>query len=168
MPNPVKQGTRNNVVGHDFEQTVATWAKYYFRDHAPTAVTFAERARGCVCAIPYDVDVRVNFKTGGILGFLQDENDVWIECKYKTNNNVKRADIQKLILSAQDVWRGYKKDISRGYNALVMATNKDFDGDALNLANSQGVLCVVFKDRISVVSNAPGWLEEPAWLPKED
>ncbi len=169
MTNAVKQGLKNNIAGHDFEQTVANWAKYFFREYAPTAITFAERARGCVCAIPYDVDVRVNFKNGGILGFLKDENDVWVECKYKTNNNVKRAEVQQLILSAQDVWRGYKKGVGRGYNAIAVVTNLGFDGDALNVANSQGVLCVCLRDgRATTMSTTKNWLEDPAWLPEED
>jgi hypothetical protein len=169
MSTAVKQGLRNNVVGHGFEQTVANWAKYYFRNMAPTTITFAERARGLTCSMPYDVDVRVNCKGGGILGFFKDEYDIWIEAKFKTDKNVKRADVQKLIGSAQDVWRGYKNNIGIGYNVLVMAANRDFDSDALQLAISLDVLCVVLKDGHSAsVIKSDKWLDEPAWLPKED
>jgi hypothetical protein len=98
------------------------------------------------------------------LGFFKDEYDIWIECKDR-DTNVKRADINKLVSNAQDVWKGYKNHIDRGYNALIMATTKNFDIDALNIANSKDVLCLRFQGNRAIEVNAlKNWIENPAWL----
>jgi len=62
----------------------------------------------------------------------------WVECK-DTKSNIKRAQVQKLISSAEDVRQN--KDAKWKPTVLMMVSGSDFDADALNFADEYGIEC---------------------------
>jgi len=62
----------------------------------------------------------------------------WVECK-DTKSNVKRAQIQKLISSVQDVRDS--EDAKWKPDVVIMVAGSDFDADALNFARETDIVC---------------------------
>ncbi len=71
-------------------------------------------------------------------GKRQSEVFAWVECKDR-QSNVKRAQVQKLISSSEDVIENegakWKPSI------LIMVSGSDFDEDALNFAEEHDIQC---------------------------
>lgn len=156
-------GRTNNKNGHDFEMIVAAWAKRTFKEMHPV-ITLAELGRGYAANRAYDVDIRVSFLGGGLFGLFKQQYDIWIECK-NLEDNIKRADVQRLVKAAQDVWAEYKHGHGLGYNALIIASQGGFDRDALNVATADDVLCLRFQGNREIQLNAPeNWINNPVWL----
>lgn len=76
-----------------------------------------------------------------VIGYIARKKEIkyaWVECK-DLSSNVKRAHIQKLIASVEDV-RKYE-DVKWKPDEVIVVSGKDFDADALNFADEHEFLC---------------------------
>lgn len=152
--------------GRKFEKQVASWAERFFEQPgAKITVRQNVKAHGTKVKEPYQIDVLVHARGKGLFA---PRGDIWIECKWKEKEKspVKRTDIQKLVMSAQDVYRAGragKEEIS--LVGLMLVSNQRFNDDALRLADQMGVLCARGGVRVFEQQNeAKDWVGEPAWL----
>lgn len=158
----LKNGATRYEKGRSFEEQVARWIKRQLSGLKTTVAT-NQYANGLSVRRPYQIDVHAKAKGKGLLA---QEADIWIECKWKGKSSVKRTDIMKLVVSAQDVYRA--AEIGRNeiyYNVLVVVSNQKFDIDAINYADQEDVLCVTYDGKKYEQQNKTNkWLREPAWL----
>lgn len=74
----------------------------------------------------------------GLIGKRRSTVNAWVECKDR-KTRVKRADVQKLVMSVKDV-----RDLKQSDwfpDRIVMVSTAGFDVDALSVARDHGVVC---------------------------
>lgn len=153
--------------GYAYEKQVAYFLKRYWKEATPEVQTRV-LSNGLSVKRPYEIDVHVHVKATGLSKFFGGNDvDIWVECKWKEKTAVKRAEIQKLVASAQDVYDAAK--VGREdmwYDHLIVSSNERFDSDALNYARQNGVLCIRYDGHklIEVHNNDEWHEEEPRWL----
>jgi len=154
--------TTNQAQGRRFEEQVARWVKIAFNESHPE-VELNKYATGLTVNRPYQIDVCVHVKGRGLFGR---DLYMWVECKWSEKASVKRIDIMKLVASAQDVYRA--ANAGRNpiyYDGLMVVSNQTFDDDALNYANQEEVLCVMFDGkRYKPQTDSENWIGNPRWL----
>ncbi len=150
--------------GTDFEERVGRLLRRLLRDYEPD-VRVNQFARGLTSFRPYQIDVAVRAKGGGIFGFLKDTHDIWVECKWKSRSSVKRDEVAQLVYRAQDVYKYCRENGGLYYDGLMLVANQRFDEDAVNVAQAEDVAWIVFDGSRQLGNSLPEtWLREPAWL----
>lgn len=141
--------------GIEFEQKVAAWAKRKFGSDVSTR----RQVNGLSVKRPYEVDVWARIPGG----FFRDGKDIWIECEDR-RESIKRRDISELINKARDVYQASKAGREDFYfDQLMFISTSNYDSDALQLAEQEGIACIVYDGRRFCLQNQ--WeMEENKWL----
>jgi hypothetical protein len=150
--------------GPGFQKEVAAQLKKFFRGLSPEIIMPA-RAKGINRSSSYDVDIHLTIKGKGLLA---NKCDVWVDGRWEDKSPVKKSEIQKLVIAAQDVFRYSREAGGYFYDALIIVSDQDFNKDALNYATSQDVFCLHFDEGQLIEKNTPwNWAGYPAWMKHE-
>ena len=151
--------------GHGFKKEVEIQLIKYLGRLSPE-IEMPARAKGVNGSNSYDVDIHITIKGKGLFA---NRGDIWVEFKWKDNSTVREADIQKLVIKAQDAFRYVTELGGFYYDTLIMVSNQDFDINALSYANALDVLCLRFYQGLLIEKNAPmNWVGDPAWVKQEN
>ncbi|MFC2020018.1 hypothetical protein ACFLU4_08795 [Chloroflexota bacterium] len=151
--------------GHGFKKEVGIQLIKYLGRLSPEIERPAP-AKGINGSNYYDIDIHITIKSKGLFA---NRGDIWVECKWKDTYPVRKSDIKKLVIKAQDAFRCVTELGGFYHDALIMVSNKDFDTDALSYANALDILCLHFYQGQLTKRNAPmNWVGNPAWMKQEN
>ena len=160
-----KKQSVSHIEGHGFKKKVEIQLIKYLGRLSPE-IEMPARAKGINEGNLYDVDLHITIKGKELFA---NRGDIWVEYKWQDDSPVKKSDIQKLVMKAQDAFRYVTELGGFYYDTLIMVSNQDFDIDALSYANKLDVLCLRFDHGQLTERNAPtNWIVDPAWLKQEN
>jgi hypothetical protein len=139
--------------GTSFEHKVAMWARRHYEGSVQERLLVNGLTKR-----PFEVDIRVNIP--GIFS----ANDIWIECKDR-HERIKAANVRSLVGKAKDVFQACatgKEDFY--FNRLVIVSSSPFEGDALVLANIEGVECFLYDGKRYIQQNSRKITFNEKWL----
>jgi len=140
-----------------FRQNCASWATNHL---GAESTTMRYLANGLSSGEPYEVDIWAHFKGEG----SQNDLDIWIEC-VDSEPSIKRKHILKLVDKATDVFHAAHTEKQEfWFDRLMLVSTSPFDASALELAEQEGVVCILYDGTSYVFQSEGNWKLKPKWF----
>ncbi len=154
--NTERAGRKAYFRGREFEETVARWAKRRFRtDDVRIRERVSPRAEDLR---PYEIDVHVHAR---VPGSLFSRGHIWLECKH-LNRKIRREDVVDLVARNQRSRGGFFHSFP-AFDYLGIVSTSDFDPDAIEVGNAEGVACIRYDHGRYELVNKVCWPWKVYW-----